>query len=69
MKAAPTVLNLMKDHEFYVNEHKWSETDWETTQLGFFCGIDPQFYDADQATTTITKAIQQSQPRAKLPKY
>ncbi len=69
MKAAPTVLNLMKDHEFYVNEHKWSETDWETTQLGFFYGIDPQFYDADQATTTITKAIQQSQPRAKLPKF
>ena len=27
----------------WLNEHRWSETDWKTTQLGFVDGIDPQF--------------------------
>jgi hypothetical protein len=35
LKAAANVFKLMKDHDFYLNKHRWSETDWETTQLGF----------------------------------
>jgi hypothetical protein len=45
LKNTPNVANLMRKYDFYVNEHKWSETDWDTTQLGFFYGLDPQFYD------------------------
>jgi hypothetical protein len=59
----------MQDHDFYVNEHRWSETDWETTQLGFLNGIDPQFHDIDQATNQVTKLLQQNLPRIKLPKF
>jgi hypothetical protein len=52
----------MTDHNFYVNEHRWSESDWETTQLGFHYGIDPQFYDIDQATNEITKTLKKIGP-------
>ncbi|KAI2491612.1 hypothetical protein MHU86_22956 [Fragilaria crotonensis] len=69
LKEAANVIKLMKDHDFYVNEHRWSETDWETTQLGFLYGIDPQFHDIDQATIKVTKTIQQSFPRTKVPKF
>ncbi|KAI2490819.1 hypothetical protein MHU86_23754 [Fragilaria crotonensis] len=69
LKEAANVIKLMKDHDFYVNEHRWSEADWETTQLGFLYGIDPQFHDIDQATIKVTKTIQQSFPRTKVPKF
>ena len=69
MKATNTVIKLMKEQNFYVNEHKWSETDWETTQLGFVYGIDPQFHDLDQATNIVAKALQSSVPRKKIPKF
>jgi hypothetical protein len=69
IKAESAVFKLMKDHNFYVNEHRWSETDWETTQLGFLYGIDPQFYDINQATNKVTKALKLSLPRTKVPKF
>jgi hypothetical protein len=53
----------------WLNEHRWSETDWKTTQLGFVYGIDPQFYDIDQATNLVTKTIKGNVPRAKIPKF
>jgi hypothetical protein len=69
IKANANIFKLMKDHNFYVNEHKWSEADWETTQLGFLYEVDPQFYDIDQATTKFTNTVQQVLPRAKIPKF
>jgi hypothetical protein len=41
LKNAPKVANLMQKYDFYVNDHRWCETDWDTNQLGFFYGIDP----------------------------
>jgi hypothetical protein len=58
MKATESVFKLMKDRDFYVNEHRWSETDWETRQLGFIYGINPQFHDVDQATNIVMKNFQ-----------
>jgi hypothetical protein len=69
LKATANVFKLMKDHDFYVNEHRWSETDWETTQLGFLYGIDPQFYDIEQATKKVATILRQVVPRTKLPKF
>lgn len=69
LKANANVFKLMKDHDFYVNEHRWSEADWETTQLGFLYGVDPQFYDIDQATTKFTNTLRQALPRVKTPKF
>ena len=69
IKANAVVFKLMQDHNFYVNEHRWSETDWETTQLGFLYGLDPQFYDLDQVTTKFANTIRQALPRVKTPKF
>jgi hypothetical protein len=49
IKANPKVHALLKDHNFHVNDHRWNETERDTTQHGFFFGIDPSFYNDDQA--------------------
>ena len=69
IKSTPNVANLMQKYNFYVNEHKWSETDWDTIQLGFFYGVDPQFYDTVHATCKIQEVFKKNVPRAKVPKF
>jgi hypothetical protein len=69
LKNTPNVANLMRKYNFYVNDHKWSETDWYTTQLGFFFGLDPQFYDFDHAAYKIQEFLQKNVPRMKVPKF
>jgi hypothetical protein len=54
IKANSKVRSLLKEHNVFVNDHRWNETEWNTTQLGFFFGIDPSFYDVDQATAKVT---------------
>jgi hypothetical protein len=56
-------------YDFYINEHKWSETDWDITQLDFFYGVDPQYYDFNQATSKIQEVLKQKAPRMKAPKF
>jgi hypothetical protein len=69
IKNTPNVANLMQKYDFYVNDHKWSETDWDTTQLGFFYGIDPQFFDLDQATCKIQEVLKKNAPKMKAPRF
>ena len=69
LKNAPNVANLMQKYDFYVNDHRWCETDWDTNQLGFFYGIDPQFYDLDQAMCIVQDVIKKNAPRMKPPKF
>jgi hypothetical protein len=69
IKQTPNVLKLMQNYDFYVNDHRWSETDWDTIQLGFFYGLDPQFYDLDQATCKLQEVFKQTLPRMKIPKF
>ena len=69
LKANPKVKNLLKLHHFYVNDHRWNETEWDTVQLGFVFGIDPSFYDVDQATAKITAYLQKEFARNKIPQF
>ena len=69
IKTSPKVQALLKDHNFFVNEHRWNETEWDTIQLGFFFGLDPTFYDVDQATAKVTAEIQSQLPRQRIPKF
>ena len=69
IKANHKVRAFLKDHNFYVNEHRWNETEWDTTQLGFFFGTDPSFYNVDQATAKITAEIQKATGGKKFPKF
>ena len=74
IKANPRVRNLLIDHNFFVNFHRWDETEWDIVQLGFFFGMDPTFLTVDQATSKVTADLQaalsaKSTPRPKLPKF
>lgn len=53
-----------------LTEHRWTEDVWDTTQLGFFCGLDPQVYDVGSATEKVRKEIKDNlSQRIKLPKF
>ncbi len=74
IKANPRIRSLLMDHNFFVNFHRWDETEWDVVQLGFFFGLDPTFLSVDQATSKITSEIQsaiaeKSSPRPKMPKF
>jgi hypothetical protein len=74
IKSNERVKKLLLDHNFYVNFHRWDETEWDIVQLGFFFGLDPSFLNVDQATSKITADLQaaiaaKSTPRPKLPKF
>ncbi len=53
-----------------MTEHRWTEAVWDSTQLGFFCGLDPQVYDVVNATEKVQKEIKDNLPQwTKLPKF
>jgi hypothetical protein len=57
IKRIPAVSQLLREHKVYLTEHRWSETVWNTTQLGFVIGLDPQFYDPEQAMSRVTQDL------------
>jgi hypothetical protein len=74
IKSNERVKKLLLDHNFYVNFHRWDETEWDIVQLGFFFGLDPTFLNVDQATSIITADLQaaiaaKTTPRPKMPKF
>ena len=69
IKALPKIHALLKNHKCYLNEHRWTEDVWDTVQLGFFQGINPQFYSAENATSMISDAIKKAVPKTKIPKF
>ena len=74
IKSNERIKRLLIDHNFYVNFHRWDETEWDITQLGFFFGLDPTFLNVDQATSKVTATLQaaiaeKASPRPKMPKF
>ncbi|KAI2498957.1 hypothetical protein MHU86_15520 [Fragilaria crotonensis] len=69
IKAIPKIRQLLVENSCYVHEHRWSEQIWNTTHLGFMVGLDPQYYDVDQATMKINNDIHQKFPRTKIPAF
>lgn len=60
----------MTENGISISEHRWSEDVWNTTQLGFMLGIDPQFYSDVQAHERPTQAIvRKLPPGSKVPKF
>ncbi len=69
IKAVPKVRQLLVENACYSHEHRWSEQIWNTTHLGFMVGINPQYYDLDQATMKINDDIHKKFPRTKVPPF
>ena len=60
IKRIPAVSQLLCEHKVYLTEHKWLEIVWNKTKLGFVIGLDPQFYDPEQAMCQVTQGLQKN---------
>ncbi len=48
IKALRSVENLLKDYQCFISDHQWSETEWDTTRVGFVTNLDPSFYKSSK---------------------
>ena len=69
IKNVPKICKLLVENSCYLYEHPWQENVWNTTHLGFMVGIDPHYYDVDQATIKISNEIHKQLPRTKVPPF
>jgi hypothetical protein len=53
IKHHGTINNLLKQNHCYMRAHAFDETIWDTMQLGYFIGINPQHYTEDQTASII----------------
>ena len=57
IKSIPAVQRILREHQCYLTEHQWTEEEWDTTQIGFVTGMDPNFYTASQAQVKFNQEI------------
>ena len=57
IKRIPRAFQILKEHNCYLHEHYWNETEWDCQQLGFMIGLDNRRYDQCQATEALTQKI------------
>ncbi|KAI2503125.1 hypothetical protein MHU86_11316 [Fragilaria crotonensis] len=70
IKSLPKVHELLCKHNCFLTEHRWTEDVWNTTQLGFIQGLDPQYYDLAHATSKVATELKRHFPaKTKLPKF
>ena len=71
IKALPCVKKLLKDYNCFISDHQWSETEWDTTRVGFVTNIDPSFYNRTQAHQKFTEIFQSRElvRKAKIPQF
>ena len=66
----PQVIAHLEKNKCYMNAHRWAEDVWNTSQLGFMIGLDPNFYSNDQAKTKLLDELAKALPRGtKIPKF
>ena len=46
-------MKLLKQNNCYLRKHLWSETTWDTVQIGFLLKVNPSHYSEEAATTMI----------------
>ena len=72
IKAIPAVRRIMKDYQFYITDHQWTETQWSTTRIGFVTNHDPSFYNRTQAQIKFNDYLhskQFSKKKTKIPLF
>jgi hypothetical protein len=72
IKAIPAVRRIMKDYQFFITDHQWTETQWNTTRIGFVTNYDPSFYNRTQAQIKFNKYLHskhQSKKNKKIPLF
>jgi hypothetical protein len=54
----------LKDYQCYITDHQWTETQWDTTRIGFVTNHDPSIYNRTQAQIKFN-AYLHAQPQVK----
>ncbi len=65
LKSIPKKHDLLRKHNCFLTEHCWTEDVWNTTQLGFIQGLDPQYYDLAHATSKVATELKRHFPARK----
>ena len=66
IKALPSVQKLTKEYNCFISDHQWSETEWDTTRIGFVTNLDPSFYNCAQAHHKFNEILHSHQPNRKI---
>jgi hypothetical protein len=61
IKALPSVKRIMKEYNCYVTDHQWTETQWDTTRIGFVTNYDPSFFNRTQAAAKFNEFLHSKQ--------
>ena len=37
--SIPAIVGFLREHNVYIDEHRWTEDVWNTVQIGFILGL------------------------------
>ena len=71
IKSLPSVKRLLKDYKCFITDHQWSETEWDTTRVGFVTNLDPSFYNRTQAHHKFNEILhsRENARKVKIPQF
>ena len=73
IRALHSVQNIMKDFKFYITDHQWSETEYDTTRIGWITNLNPTYYNREQAqikfNTFLNTRLAGLTKKVKIPQY
>lgn len=61
----------MQEYNCYVTDHQWTETQWDTTRIGFVTNYDPRFFNRTQAAAKFNEFLHSKQlaKKTKIPLF
>jgi hypothetical protein len=71
IRALPALQSIMKEFKFYITDHQWTETQWDTTQIGWITTINPTYYNRGQAHIKFNEVLHLKllAKKVKIPKF
>jgi hypothetical protein len=71
IRALPAVQSIMKEFKFYITDHQWTETQWDTTRIGWITTINPTYYNREQAHIKFNEVLHSKllAKKVKIPKF
>jgi hypothetical protein len=71
IRALPAVPSIMQEFKFYITDHQWTETQWDTTRIGWITTINPTYYNREQAHIKFNEVLHSKllAKKVKIPKF
>ena len=68
-----SVQKIMKDFKLYITDHQWSETQFDTTRIGWIPNLNPMYHNREQAqikfNTFLNSRLSGLTKKVKIPSY